>query len=116
MPHFKYDSYYIKWSDIPNGHPFFAKLKDVAALSKLESNLSKWEVDNLDLAIKSADESRTTDEVRIYNFDKHNLKILKKVMVLDNVIDGELKDFLDKMERRELGAIDVNFEDFADRY
>jgi hypothetical protein len=37
-------------------------------------------------------------------------------MVTNNVIDGELKDFLDKMERRELGAIDVNFIDFADSY
>jgi hypothetical protein len=35
---------------------------------------------------------------------------------MDNVIDGDLKDFLDKMERRELGAIDVNFHDFADSY
>ena len=116
MPHFRYDSYYIKWVDLPNGHPFFSKLRDAAALAKLGSDLSKWEVDNLDLAIKSADESKTTDEVRIYNFDKHNCKILKKYLKTDVVIDGELKDFLDKMERRELGAIEVNINDFADRY
>jgi hypothetical protein len=116
MPHFRYDSYYIKWQNLPNGHPFFSKLKDAAAISKLDSDLSKWERDNLDLAIKSADENRPTDEVRVYNFDKHNRKILKKYMKLDVVIDGELKDFLDKMERRELGAVDVNFKDFADSY
>ena len=116
MPHFRYDSYYIKWSDIPNGHPFFSKLRDAAALSKLESDLSQWERDSLDLAIKSADKNTPSDEVRTYNFFKPNVKALKKVMVVDNVIDGELKDFLDKMERRELGAIDVNFEDFADSY
>ena len=116
MPHFRYDSYYIKWQDLPNGHPFFSKLRDSAALAKLGSDLSKWEVDNLDLAIKSADESKTTDEVRIYNFDKHNIKTLRKHMKIDVVIDGELKDFLDKMERRELGAVDVNFKDFADSY
>jgi hypothetical protein len=116
MPHFRYDSYYIKWSDIPNGHPFFAKLKDAAALSKLESDLSQWERDSLDLSIKSADKNTPSDEVRIYKFDKHSRKMLKKFMKIDVVLDSELKNFLDKMERRELGAIDVNFEDFADRY
>ena len=54
--------------------------------------------------------------VRIYSYDKHIVKQLKKLMVTDNVIDGELKDFLNKMERRELGAIDVGFYDFADSY
>ena len=116
MPHFRYDSYYIKWSDIPNGHPFFAELKNVAAITKLESDLSKWEKDSLDLAIKTADKNTPSDEVRIYRFDKHSRNMLKKYMKMDVVIDGELKDFLDKMERRELGAIDVDFKDFADRY
>ena len=115
-PHFRYDSYYIKWQDLPNGHPFFSKLKDAAAIAKLESNLAKWERDNLDLAIKSADANTPSDEVRVYNFDKHSRKMLKKYMKIDVVIDDELKDFLDKMEKRELGAIDVNFKDFADSY
>jgi len=26
MPHFRYDSYYIKWQDLPNGHPFFSNI------------------------------------------------------------------------------------------
>jgi len=84
--------------------------------SSVLSDLSDWEKNNLDLAIKSADENKTTDEVRIYNFDKHNCKILKKYLKTDVVIEGELKDFLDKMERRELGVVDVNFYDFADSY
>jgi hypothetical protein len=116
MPHFRYDSYYIRWNDIPNGHAFFTKLKDVASLTKLQSDLSNWERDNLDETIKSADANTPTDDVRCYKFDKHDVKILRKAMVTNNVIDGELKDFLDKMERRELGAIDVNFYDFADSY
>ena len=116
MPHFRYDSFYIRWQDLPNGHPFFSKLKDVASLTKLQSNLSTWERENLDETIKSADENTPTDEVRAYKFDKHDVKALKKHMKVDVVIDGELKDFLDKMERRELGAIDVNFIDFADSY
>lgn len=116
MPHFRYNSYYIRWQDLPNGHPFFSKLKDAAALAKLGSGLSNWEVEGLDLAIKSADENKITDEVRSYNFDQHTRKILRKYLKTDVVIDGELKDFLDKMERRELGEVDVNFMDFADSY
>jgi hypothetical protein len=116
MPHFRYDTAYIRWKDLPNGHPFFSKLKDIAAITKLESDLSGWEKTNLDEAIKSAENNTPSDEVRAYKFDKHNIKALKKLMVIGNVIDGELKDFLDKMERRELGAIDVNFYDFADSY
>ena len=116
MPHFRYNSYYIRWQDLPNGHPFFSKLKDVAALTKLGSGLSEWEVNSLDTAIKSADENTPSDEVRIYNFEEHNRKILKKYFKTDVAIDGELKDFLDKMERRELGVVEVNFHDFADSY
>ena len=116
MSHFRYDSYYIKWQDLPNGHPFFSKLKDIAALTKLGSGLSEWEVNSLDATIKIADENNPTNEVRIHNFDKHNSKILKKYLKTDVVIDSELKDFLDKMERRELGEVNVDFKDFADSY
>lgn len=116
MPHFRYDSWYIRWSDIPNGHPFFSKLKDIAAISKLNPDLSNWERENLDDTIKAAEQNNPTDDVRAYKFDKHNLKELKKTMKVDVVIDGELKEFLDKMERRELGVVDVNFYDFADSY
>jgi hypothetical protein len=116
MPHFKYDSWYIRWQDLPNGHPFFSKLKDIAALTKLQSDLSEWERNNLDETIKTAHENTPTDDVRAYKFDKHDVKKLKKTMKVDVVLDDELKDFLDKMERRELGVIDVNFYDFADSY
>jgi hypothetical protein len=116
MPHFRYDSYYIKWQELPNGHPFFSKLIDTAAISKLESNLSTWERDSLDVAIKSAEKNTPSDEVRAYGFLKHSQKSLKKYMKVDVVMDKELKDFLDKMERRELGEVEVDFKDFADRY
>ena len=116
MPHFRYDSWYIRWSDIPNGHPFFSKLKEVAAITKLKDDLSDWERRNLDETIKIADENKASSDVRVYKFDKHDAINLKKYIVLDNVIDGELKDFLDKLERRELGVVDVNFHDFADSY
>ena len=116
MPHFRYDSWYIRWQDLPNGHPFFSKLKNVASLTKLQSDLSTWERENLDETIKVADENSPTNDVRAYKFDRHDVKQLKKIMKVDVVIDGELKDFLDKMERRELGVVDVNFYDFADSY
>ena len=116
MPHFRYDSFYIKWENLPFGHPFFNKLKETASVSKLNSDLSDWEKEYLDNAIKAAEENIPTAEVRIYQYDKHEIKQLKKAMKVDVVIDGELKDFLDKMERRELGLVDVNFYDFADSY
>lgn len=114
MPHFRYDKDNIRWSDIPNGHPFFSKLKDVASLSKLNSNLSNWEIENMDDTIKSADKNSPSDEVRIWGFDKDSRKMLKNYMKVDIVLNDKLKDFLDKMERRELGAIDVDFADFTD--
>ena len=116
MPHFRYDSYYIKWKELPNGHPFFSKLKDIASMTKLQPDLSDWERNNLDITIKTADENTSSDDVRVHKFDKHLAKQLKKVMVIENEIPTELKDFLDKMERRELGVVDVNFYDFADSY
>jgi hypothetical protein len=116
MPHFRYDSYYIRWQDLSFGHPFFSKLKEVAAISKLQDGLSNWEKENLNETIKVAEENQPTNDARIYRFDKHDTKKLKKAMIMDNVIDGELKEFLDKMERRELGVVDVNFYDFADSY
>ena len=52
MPHFRYDSYYIKWQDLPNGHPFFSKLKDAAALSKwLPPNGFTCTVDHIDAVV-----------------------------------------------------------------
>jgi ribosomal protein L22 len=116
MPHFRYDSYYIKGRDLPFDHPFFNKLKEISSIAKLNSDLSEWEKECLEDAIKYAEENKATFETRVYRYDKHNVKQLKKAMVMDNVIDGELKDFLDKMERRELGLVDVNFYDFADSY
>ena len=116
MPHFRYDSWYIRWQDLPFGHPFFNKLKEIASMAKLESDMSSWERDRIDDTIKNAEDNKPTSDVRIYSYDKHIVKQLKKLMVTDNVIDGELKDFLDKMERRELGAIDVDFHTFANCY
>jgi hypothetical protein len=116
MSHFRYDSAYVRWQHLPNGHPFFSKLKDIASMTKLQPDLSDWERNNLDITIKTADENTSSDDVRVYKFDKHLAKQLKKVMIIENEIPTELKDFLDKMERRELGVIDVNFYDFADSY
>ncbi len=114
MPHFRYDSYYIKWSNLPFGHPFFSQIKQLAAITKLQSELSDWEKTQLEDAIKNAEDNTPSAEFRIYRYDKHDVRNLKKVMVMENEIPNELKDFLDKMERRELGVVDVNYYDFAD--
>ena len=116
MPHFRYDSWYIRWNDLPFGHPFFEQLKQTASVSKLQPDLANWERQNIDDTIKKAEKNESSSDARIYNYDKHDVKHLKKHMVTNNVIDGELKDFLDKMERRELGAVDVGFHEFADNY
>lgn len=116
MPHFRYDSYYVKWNNLPNGHHFFSQIKQLAAITKLQSDLSEWERQQLDEAIKNADENIPSAEFRIYRYDKHEVRDLKKVMVLENDMPAELKEFLDKMEKRELGAVDVDFYDFADSY
>ena len=116
MPHFRYDSWCIRWNNLPNGHPFFEQVKQAASLAKLQPNLSSWEITRIDETIKNADDNTPSAEIRIYDYDKHTVKHLKKHMVIGNVIEGELKDFLGKMENRELGAIDVGFYDFADSY
>ena len=90
--------------------------KQLAAITKLQSDLSEWERQQLDEAIKNADENIPSAEFRIYRYDKHEVRDLKKVMVLENDMPAELKEFLDKMEKRELGAVDVDFYDFADSY
>ena len=116
MPHFRYDSWYIRWNDLPFGHPFFEQLKQTASVSKLQPDLANWERQNIDDTIKKAEKNESSSDARIYGYDKHHVKHLKKHMITNNVIDGELKDFLDKMERRELGAVDVGFHEFADNY
>ena len=116
MPHFKYDSYYIRWNNLPFGHPFFPKIKQLASMAKLQSDLSDWERRQIEDAIKSAEDNKPSAEFRIYHYDKHEVKDLKKLMVIENEMPDELKIFLDKMERRELGAVNVDFYDFADSH
>lgn len=116
MPHFRYDSWYVKWQDIPHGHPFFDQVKQAASMAKLRTDISEWERKRMDETIKNAEENAPSAEVRVWDYDKHSVKELKKYLVTNNVIDGELKDFLDKMERRELGLVEVGFHDFADSY
>ena len=116
MPHFRYDTYYIRWNNLPFGHPFFSKIKQLASMAKLQSELSDWERTQLEDAIKHAEDNEPSADFRIYRYDKHEVRDLKKLMVIENEMPSELKDFIDKMERRELGAVDVNFYDFADSH
>ena len=85
-------------------------------MAKLQSELSDWERTQLEDAIKHAEDNEPSADFRIYRYDKHEVRDLKKLMVIENEMPSELKDFIDKMERRELGAVDVNFYDFADSH
>jgi hypothetical protein len=37
-------------------------------------------------------------------------------MQIDNVIEGELKEFLEKLQNKTLGLVPVKFQEFADNY
>ena len=52
----------------------------------------------------------------MYTYDKETVKVLKKAMQINNVVEGELKEFLDKLENKTLGLVAVKFQDFADSY
>jgi hypothetical protein len=47
---------------------------------------------------------------------KKTVKVLKKAMQINNVIEGELKEFLEKLENKTLGLVAVKFQEFADSY
>jgi hypothetical protein len=52
----------------------------------------------------------------MYTYDKEMVKVLKNAMKIDNVVEGELKEFLDKLENKTLGLVAVKFQEFADSY
>jgi hypothetical protein len=116
MPHFKYDTYYYVWDELPNGHPFFEMLKQQASISKLSTETSNWQKQYSDEAITLAEKNEPSGSVRVYHYDKHSRITLKKTMKLDVVLDGELKDFLDNLQNRKLGVVDVEFLEFANSY
>ena len=114
MPHFRFSRWYSSWKDIPNGHAFFETLQNVAAIAKI--NADSYDIRHIETDLDTANKQEPSSDVRMYTYDKETVKVLKKAMQINNVVEGELKEFLDKLENKTLGVIAVKFQDFADSY
>ena len=114
MPHFRFSRWYSSWKDIPNGHAFFETLQNVAAIAKI--NADSYDIRHIETDLDTANKQEPSSDVRMYTYDKETVKVLKKAMQINNVVEGELKEFLDKLENKTLGLVAVKFQDFADSY
>ena len=114
MPHFRFSRWYSSWKDIPNGHSFFETLRNVAAIAKI--NADSYDIRHIETDLDTANKQEPSSDVRMYTYDKETVKVLKKAMQINNVVEGELKEFLDKLENKTLGVVAVKFQDFADSY
>ena len=114
MPHFRFSRWYSSWKDIPNGHSFFETLQNVAAIAKI--NADSYDIRHIETDLDTANKQEPSSDVRMYTYDKETVKVLKKAMQINNVVEGELKEFLDKLENKTLGLVAVKFQDFADSY
>ena len=114
MPHFRFSRWYSSWKDIPNNHAFFETLQNVAAIAKI--NADSYDIRHIETDLDTANKQEPSSDVRMYTYDKETVKVLKKAMQINNVVEGELKEFLDKLENKTLGVVAVKFQDFADSY
>jgi len=114
IPHFNISRWYSSWKDIPDGHTFFETLKNVASVAKI--NADSYDINHIETDIVNANNQTTSTEMRMYTYDKETVKVLKKAMQINNVVEGELKEFLDKLENKTLGLVAVKFQEFADSY
>ena len=114
MPHFRFSRWYSSWKDIPNGHSFFETLQNVAAIAKI--NADSYDIRHIETDLDTANKQEPSSDVRMYTYDKETVKVLKKAMQINNVVEGELKEFLEKLENKTLGLVAVKFQDFADSY
>jgi hypothetical protein len=114
MPHFSFGRWYSSWKGIPDGHTFFETLKNVASVAKISSD--SYDIRHIETDIVNANNQTTSTDIRMYTYDKETVKVLKKAMQINTVIEGELKEFLDKLENKTLGVVAVKFQEFADSY
>ena len=105
--YFLYDTYEFKWRDIPNGHPFFAALKQAASMQKLASeDHSKWWMDVLDDMIKKSDDQPARGGVSAYRLNEYK-KMVKKTMQVEQTLSPVMEEFLTKLTNRELGVVPI---------
>jgi len=114
VPHFSFSRWYSSWKDIPNGHTFFETLKNIASVAKI--NADSYDMRHIETDIVNANNQTTSTEMRMHTYDKETVKVLKKAMQINTVIEGELKEFLEKLENKTLGLVAVKFQEFADCY
>jgi hypothetical protein len=104
---FLYDTYDIKWRDIPNGHPFYDAVKRACSMKKLsETNPSQWFLEALDENIKMADEQKPRGSISAYRLGEYK-KVIKKTMKVEQPLSLYMEDFLTKLEKRELGIVPI---------
>jgi hypothetical protein len=114
MPHFRFSRWYSSWKDIPNGHAFFETLKNIASVSKI--NADSYDISYIENDINTSNKQTSSSDIRMYTYDKETVKVLKNAMKINNVVEGELKEFLEKLENKTLGLVAVKFQEFADSY
>lgn len=114
IPHFSFSRWYSSWKNIPDGHTFFKTLKNVASIAKISAD--SYDMRHIETDIVNANNQTTSTEMRMYTYDTETVKVLKKAMQIDNVIEGELKEFLEKLQNKTLGLVAVEFQEFADSY
>lgn len=114
VPHFSFSRWYSSWKDIPNGHAFFETLKNIASVAKI--NADSYDISYIENDINTSNKQTSSSDIRMYTYDKETVKVLKNAMKINNVVEGELKEFLDKLENKTLGLVAVKFQEFADSY
>ncbi len=112
FPHFSYDSYTFRWTDIPNGHVFFNTIKEAASLVKLKPDLSEWDLQALDDTLKSAKEKKPRGTISAYRFGKFK-EMVKKAMQIDQELPKKVEDFLTGLQNRTLGVMPVKVYDIV---
>lgn len=112
FPHFVYDSYEFKWKDIPNGHPFFATIKEAASMLKLEPGQAEWVTRTLNETLEAAEKQKPNGTISSYRLGEYK-KIVKKAMQIEQELPKEVEDFLTGIQNRTLGVMPVSVYDIS---
>jgi NAD(P)-dependent dehydrogenase (short-subunit alcohol dehydrogenase family) len=89
-------------------------LKNVTSLAKISAD--SYDMRHVETDLNTANNQTSSTDMRMYTYDKETVKVLKKAMQINTVIEGELKEFLEKLENKTLGLVAVKFQEFADCY
>jgi len=110
FPHFVYDNYEFKWRQLPNGHPFFSTIKQVASMIKLDNEVPEWVREYMDETIKQAEEQKADGSMNSYRLGDYK-KVVRKSMKIDQQLPQEVEDFLTRLQNRTLGVVPVKVKD-----